>query len=51
MATQNIWMVKAEPRADGPSENVITHGGVVSGGNEEKKADAESLMRKESDKK
>ena len=36
MPTQNIQMVKFEPRDDGPSVNVITRSGVSIGGNEGK---------------
>ena len=44
--TQNVKRVKAEPRDEGPSVNVITRSGMATGGDTEK-VEAEPLIRKE----
>ena len=48
--TQNVQLVKAESRDDGPSINVITRSGISTGGAEEK-VKAKPLIRKASRKK
>ena len=51
MPMQKIQMVKVESRDDGLSVNIITCSGAATEGDEEKRADVESLIRKPSDKK